>query len=165
MPPKPPVSLPPRYRLWPTPEQAHLGSGGAATVWRVKDEALDVEVALKIIKEGSSRFQARLEREAVLASRIVHPNVIALHDVGRTPDGMSYMAFPLANEGTMLEFAPRLPPWRELQALIIQLLQGLAAMHARGILHLDVKLSNLLLHRDPTGRRTLWLADLGCPMG
>jgi len=161
MPPQPPLSLPPRYRLWPSPEQAHLGSGGAASVWRVKDEALDVEVALKIIKEGSSRFQARLEREAVLASRVVHPNVIALHDVGRTPDGLSYMAFPLANEGTMLELAPRLPPWPELKALIIQLLQGLAAMHARDILHLDVKLSNLLLHREVGGQRTLWLADLG----
>jgi hypothetical protein len=131
-------------------------------VWRVKDEALDVEVALKVLKEGSSRFHARLEREAVLASRVVHPNVIALHDVGRTPDGRSYMAFPLANEGSMLELAPRLPTWVELRALIIQLLQALAAMHARDILHLDVKLSNLLLHRaDPSLPRTLWLADLG----
>ena len=161
MPPQPPPSLPPRYRLWPSPERAHLGSGGAASVWRVKDDALDVEVALKVLKEGSSRFQARLEREAVLASRVVHPNVIALHDVGRTPDGHSYMAFPLANEGSMLELAPRLPTWVELQALIIQLLQALAAMHARDILHLDVKLSNLLLHKEPDAPRVLWLADLG----
>lgn len=161
MPPQPPPSLPPRYRLWPSPEHAHLGSGGAASVWRVKDEALDIQVALKVLKEGSSRFQARLEREAVLASRVVHPNVIALHDVGRTPGGHSYMAFPLANEGSMLELAPRLPTWVELQALIIQLLQALAAMHARDILHLDVKLSNLLLHREPGENRVLWLADLG----
>ena len=68
MPLQPPPTVPSRYQLWPTPEEAHLGSGGAASVWRVKDKALDVEVALKILKKGTSRFQARLEREAVLAA-------------------------------------------------------------------------------------------------
>jgi hypothetical protein len=161
MPPQPPDSLPPRYKLWPSPEEAHLGAGGAASVWRVQDEALGVLVALKVLKKASNRMHARLEREAVLASRVVHPNVIALHDVGLTPDGRSYMAFPLASDGTMLDIAPRVPPWAELQALIVQLLQALAAMHARDILHLDVKLSNLLLHRTASGMRQLWLADLG----
>ncbi len=71
------------------------------------------------------------------------------------------MAFPLAADGTLLDLAPRLPPWPELQALLVQLLQALAAMHARGILHLDVKLSNLLIHRTARGQRVLWLADLG----
>lgn len=153
--------LPPRYRLWPDPARALLGTGGASAVWRVQDEALGVLVALKVLKSSDRRFHARLEREAVLSSRVVHPNVIALHDVGRTPDGMSYLALALASDGSMLELASNPPPWLELRRLMVELLQALGALHARGILHLDVKLSNLLLHRTASGHRQLWLADLG----
>ncbi len=157
----PPIPLlPARYTLVPTPERALLGKGGAAEVWRVRDQALGVDVALKILRSEGSRVQARLEREAVLASRVVHPNVIALHDVGRTPDNKSFLAFALANGGSMLEMSADPPPWAELRELLIQVLSALGALHSRGILHLDVKLSNLLLHRE--GReRLVWLADLG----
>ena len=61
----------------------------------------------------------------------------------------------------MLDSASRPPPWSELLDLTLQLLDALAAMHARGILHLDVKLSNLLLHRGANQKLQLWLADLG----
>lgn len=152
--------LPQRYRLWPSVEHALLGKGGASEVWRVQDEALGLLVALKVLRSEGARFQARLEREAVLASRVVHPNVIALHDVGRTPDNHPYLAFALASEGSMLEMSADPPPWPELMQYIIQLLRALGALHARGILHLDVKLSNLLLHREAQ-ERELWLADLG----
>ena len=154
-------TLPARYTLWPSPEDALLGTGGASAVWRVQDEALGLLVALKVLKSEGRRFHARLEREAVLSSRVVHPNVIGLHDVGRTPDGKSYLAFALASDGSMLDLAASPPPWSELRQLMIQLLQALAALHARGILHLDVKLSNLLLHRVGAGPRQVWLADLG----
>ncbi len=154
-------SLPGRYRLWPSPERSLLGTGGASAVWRVQDEALGLLVAMKVLKSEGRRFHARLEREAVLSSKVVHPNLIALHDVGRTPDGKSYLAFALASDGSMLDFAPNPPDWSELKRLSIELLAALAALHAGGILHLDVKLSNLLLHRLPDGLQQLWLADLG----
>ncbi len=156
----PPV-LPPRYRLWPDADHARLGSGGAATVWRVQDQDLGVLVAMKILKDTRPGFLAKMEREAVLASRIVHPNVVAVHDIGRTPDSKGYLAFALASEGTMLELSSQVPAWPDLLDLTLQLLEAMAAMHARGILHLDVKLSNLLLHRGGNGKRQLWLADLG----
>jgi len=156
----PPPALPPRYRLWPDGARAFLGSGGAASVWRVQDQDLGVLVALKVLKDTRPGFLAKMEREAVLASRVVHPNVVAVHDIGRTPDGKGYLAFALASDGTMLDVASKPPPWPELLDLTLQLLEALAAMHARGILHLDVKLSNLLLHRTGAGTQ-LWLADLG----
>ena len=154
-------SLPGRYRLWPSPERALLGTGGASAVWRVQDEALGLLVAMKVLKSEGRRFHARLEREAVLYSKVVHPNLIALHDVGRTPDGKSYLAFALASDWSMLDLAPSPPDWSELKRLSIELLAALAALHAGGILHLDVKLSNLLMHRLPDGLKQLWLADLG----
>ena len=156
-----PPTLPARYKLWPDGARAFLGSGGAASVWRVQDQDLGVLVALKILKDTRPGFLAKMEREAVLASRVVHPNVVAVHDIGRTPDGKGYLAFALASDGTMLDSASRPPPWPELLDLTLQLLDALAAMHARGILHLDVKLSNLLLHRGPDQKLQLWLADLG----
>ena len=155
-------TLPRRYRLWPSAERALLGSGGASTVWRVQDEALGVLVALKVLKNNSAGFLASLEREAVLASRVVHPNVIALHDMGRAPDGSGYLAFALASDGSLLDLAGGVVPWPDLLQYAIQMLEALAALHSRGILHLDIKLGNLLLHRTGArGGRELWLADLG----
>ncbi|MFM2244202.1 MAG: hypothetical protein RL071_276 [Pseudomonadota bacterium] len=155
-------TLPRRYRLWPSAERALLGTGGASTVWRVQDEALGVLVALKVLKNNSPGFLASLEREAVLASRVVHPNVIALHDMGRAPDGSGYLAFALASDGSLLDLAGGPVAWPELLLFTTQMLEALAALHSRGILHLDIKLGNLLLHRTGSrGARELWLADLG----
>jgi len=158
----PPI-LPPAYTPVPDLDHALLGAGGAATVWRVRDAGTGAVVALKVLRAaGSGAFHARLEREAILCARVVHPNVISLHDVGRTPDGRSFIAFALANAGSLLDVATDPPPWPALSRLMVELLAGLGAMHARGILHLDVKLSNLLLHcPTPDAPPVAWLADLG----
>jgi len=154
--------LPERYVPWPSLNRALLGRGGASEVWRVRDQDLGVLVALKVLRREGARFQARLEREAALSARILHPKVVGVHDIGRTPQGHSYIAFALASDGSMLDLGSRPLPWPDLKEMLVDLLEALAACHARGILHLDVKLSNLLLHRPPpTGKRVLWLADLG----
>lgn len=152
--------LPERYRFWPDAPRALLGRGGAGEVWRAQDQELGVLVALKVMRAEGARMRSRLGREAALAAQIVHPHVVAIHDVGETPDGSPFVAFALASDGSLLELAGNPPPWPELLELLSDLLSALGALHARGLLHLDVKLSNLLLHR--TGRRrVLWLADLG----
>lgn len=157
----PPPKLPERYRLWPDAARALLGRGGAGEVWRAQDQELGVLVALKVIRADGARMRSRLGREAALAAQIVHPHVVAIHDVGETPDGSPFVAFALASDGSMLELSGGPPPWSELLELLADLLGALGALHARGLLHLDVKLSNLLLHRAGRGRRVLWLADLG----
>src|SRR6185503_19418162 len=101
--------------------------------------------------------KARLEREAALAARVTHPNVVGLHDVGSTPDGRPFLAFALASDGSLLEKVRTLPAWPELKELFIGLLRALSALHSRGLLHLDVKLSNLLLHRSAPRKLDLWL--------
>jgi len=120
-----------------------------------------VLVALKVMRAEGARMRARLGREAALAAQIVHPNVVAIHDFGETPDGSPFVAFALASDGSLLELSGTPPPWPELLELLSDLLTALGALHARGLLHLDVKLSNLLLHRSGPKRRVLWLADLG----
>ncbi|RME23533.1 MAG: hypothetical protein D6798_13320, partial [Deltaproteobacteria bacterium] len=138
-----------------------LGRGGASEVWRVRDTTLGLLVAIKVLRAEGARLAGRLEREAILSASVVHPNVIAVHDMGRTPDGKPYLAFSLASEGSLLDHAGRPPRWPVLKELTIGLLDALGALHARNILHLDVKLSNLLIHRVGPRQRVLWLADLG----
>jgi len=156
-----PPLLPDRYLPWPAPERALLGRGGASEVWRAQDRELGILVALKVLRAEGARLAGRLEREAMLAASVVHPNVIALHDMGRTPEGLPYLAFALASDGSMLDHSGQPLSWPELKEQTIGLLDALGAMHARDLLHLDVKLSNLLLHRTGPRRRVLWLADLG----
>lgn len=153
--------LPAHYRLWPDPARALLGKGGASEVFRAKDERFGVLVALKVLRADGGRVLARLEREAALTAQVNHPNVVALHDFGATMRGDTFVAFALASDGSLLDCAATPPPWAELRGFLLDLLRALGALHARGILHLDVKLSNLLLHRTAPRTRALWLADLG----
>lgn len=160
-PPPTPPRLPERYRLWPDSTRALLGRGGAGEVWRAQDQVLGVLVALKVLRAEGARVRSRLSREAALAARVMHPNVVALHDMGTTLDGNPYVGFALASDGSLLDLANNPPAWPELLDLIFDLLHALSALHCRGLLHLDVKMSNLLLHRTGPRRRVLWLADLG----
>jgi serine/threonine protein kinase len=147
--------------MWPRPERALVGRGTFGEVWRAKDQHQGVLVALKILRARDARVQTRMEREAALAAKVVHPNVIALYDMGRTPEGLPYLAFPFASDGSLRRLLGAPPPWSELLELFGDLLQALAALHSRGFLHLDVKLDNVLLHRAGARRRNVWLADLG----
>src|SRR5436190_1897021 len=156
-----PPQLPARYLMWPRPERALVGRGTFGEVWRAKDQQQGVLVALKILRARDARVQTRMEREAALAAKVAHPNVIALYDMGRTPEGLPYLAFPFASDGSLRRLLGAPPPWSELLELFGDLLGALAALHSRGFLHLDVKLDNVLLHRAGARRRNVWLADLG----
>ena len=111
--------LPERYVPWPSLNRALLGRGGASEVWRVRDQDLGVLVALKVLRREGARFQARLEREAALSARILHPKVVGVHDIGRTPQGHSYIAFALASDGSMLDLGSRPLPWPDLKEMLV----------------------------------------------
>ncbi len=156
-----PPQLPDRYLMWPRPERALVGRGTFGEVWRAKDQHQGVLVALKILRARDARVQTRMEREAALGAKVVHPNVISLYDMGRTPEGLPYLAFPMASDGNLRRILGAPPPWSELLELFGDLLHALGALHSRGFLHLDVKFDNVLLHRAGARRRNVWLADLG----
>ncbi|MBN1337006.1 MAG: protein kinase [Deltaproteobacteria bacterium] len=162
-----PVTCPPlpsRYEPWPDDAQALLGSGGMADVFRARDRLLGDEVAVKVVRfevMGTPEFKGRFEREVAASAAVVHPHVVPLHDLGVLPDGRPYLALALAESGSLLELRRTNPPWALLRRLLDETLAALACLHARGLLHLDVKLSNVLLHRDGAGWRRAWLSDLG----
>ena len=121
-----------------------LGSGGSGSVWLARDERTGLEVALKIIaREGKAADRA--EREAEAASRLRHERCLRAYGFG-SDSGHVYIAYEYVGGCTLRE-AMRGGELRDGQAVeaAAQILDGLAHAHARGIVHRDVKPSNVLL--------------------
>jgi serine/threonine protein kinase/tetratricopeptide (TPR) repeat protein len=135
-----------------------------ADVFRARDRLLGDEVAMKVVRKdvmAAAEFQPRFEREVAISAGVVHPHLVPLHDLGQLPDGRPYLALALADSGSLLELRRSNPPWPLYRRLLDEALSALSCLHARGILHLDVKLSNVLLHRGRDGALHAWLSDLG----
>lgn len=142
-----------------------LGHGAMATVDLANDVELDRPVALKRLAENLARdedLQRRFLREARLAARLAHPNVVRVFDVGED-DGRPFIAMEYVEGETLAELvAQRAPlPAAEAARLGTQMCAGLAAAHAAGLVHRDVKPQNLLLSTDGV----LKLGDFGIAAG
>jgi serine/threonine protein kinase len=151
------VDLPPdrlvagRYRL-----RAALGSGGMGTVWRARDEVLDRDVAVKEVTFPRGLSDAdravlveRTRREARAAARLDHPSAVTVYDVVEH-DGAPFLVMELVEARTLADVVRDdgpLSPQRTAQ-VGLALLGALEAAHARGIVHRDVKPSNVMVRDD-----------------
>jgi serine/threonine protein kinase len=142
-----------------------LGHGAMAVVDLAHDAELDRPVALKRLAENLARdedLRLRFVREARLAARLTHPNVVRVYDVGED-EGRPFIAMEHVDGETLSERIERggpLPP-AEAAGLGIQAARALAAAHEAGLVHRDVKPHNFLLRRDGT----LKLGDFGVAYG
>ena len=138
-------------RLGPYELIAPLGFGGMSEVYRARDDRLGREVAVKVLDFEAASHPERLrlfEQEARAASAIEHPAIVAIHDVGHDGE-VPYVVMELVEGETLQQrlLRGRLPQRKALD-LAIQLGHGLAAAHARGILHNDLKPANVIVTRD-----------------
>src|SRR5512137_1231278 len=130
---------------------APLGAGGMGQVWRAHDTRLQRDVALKVLPAdtlGDATARARLVREARLASKLNHPHICTIYDVGEA-DTQTYIAMELV-EGQSLSARVAAGPLPVDQTLRYgqQMADALAHAHARGVVHRDFKSANVVVTPD-----------------
>ena len=125
-----------------------LGRGGMGVVYEAEATRLGRRLcAVKVLLPEFTRSAtavARFSREAELAARVKHPNVVEIFDTGTTPDGRGYIAMELLRgeslDRTLRRDGPL--PWPRAQHIIVQICRGLAVAHAEKIVHRDMKPEN-----------------------
>lgn len=138
-----------------------IGSGGMGEVWRAVDRSLEREVAVKLLRPELSAVPELVERfrtEAVALAKLNHPNITSVYTIVR--DGSSWYMVMEFVRGIPLDriLAKRgMLPWSEAVAIACQILAGLDHAHTFGIVHRDIKLSNLIL----TGEGKVKIMDFG----
>ena len=137
-----------------------IASGGFATVYRARQVRLDRHVAVKVLDPALARdpdIAARFEREGRAAASMDHPNVVPVYEAGED-DGLVYLAMRLVPGETLDELLLREGPMTTARAadLIEPVAAALDHAHQRGLIHRDVKPSNIFVEGD-----RVWLGDFG----
>jgi eukaryotic-like serine/threonine-protein kinase len=145
-----------RYRI-----EALLGQGGMGRVYKAYDKDLDRVVALKVVRHGvmgETDALKRFKQELVLASKISHKNILRIHDMGEV-GGTKFITMAYV-EGQdlygILKENPKLPMERVLK-YARALAEALAAAHAEGVIHRDLKPQNILVNKDDQ----IFVSDFG----
>jgi uncharacterized RDD family membrane protein YckC/predicted Ser/Thr protein kinase len=131
---------------------SEIGKGGMGMVYLARDVSLDREVALKLLSPLLTREQQmvdRFVREARAQARISHPNITQIYFIGQEGE-CHFFAMELVHGKTLAEALEDrgAMPWEEALGYIRQAAKGLAAAHERGVVHHDVKPSNMILTED-----------------
>ena len=130
--------------------QERIGQGGMGAVYRGVQRSVDRQVAIKVVSPSMMSEPAiikRFLREARLASRLDHPNVVQIFDFGQTPDGVFYLVMELVSGKTLeavLDEEGALDPERTV-AIAVQICAALEAAHAVPMVHRDLKPANVLI--------------------
>lgn len=144
---------------------AELGAGASGTVWVAHDRVLGIPVALKVLRSTMRARPARreaFEREARRCERMLSPHVVRMLAFGVHDGEVPYIAYELLRGDSL---ADRLTNGRltieDVETVIVQVARGLARAHALGVVHRDVKPSNVFLTIDDRERLLVKVLDFG----
>ncbi len=150
-----------RYRI-----ERRIGVGGMGTVYLGTHVRIGQKVAIKVLHEryaGDEQLTKRFEKEALTYGQVTHPNLVGLHDYGRTDDGTFFMVLEYCPGISLAQLVRRRGRLDHKLAvdILIQIAQGLGAAHGMGIVHRDLKPENVILTRTRPGRYHARLLDFG----
>ena len=148
-----------RYRLL-----ERLAEGGMGTVYRAEHIALGKEVAIKLVQDAENADHARrFLREAMLISRIDHPNVVSAIDYGAFEQGAAYLVMSLVDGPTLANVMKVDCPmsWVRAAKIGAQIADAVAAAQAQGIVHRDLKPENIVLQPMADGTEVVKVLDFG----
>ncbi len=142
-----------------------IGSGGMAVVYKARDTSLNKEVAVKMLRpelmtgEGMMRFQM----EAKTASMLSHPNLIRTLDFGITSDAQPYLVMDFVSGTTLSDFIEEKTrlPISQAAGIFIQICDAMALAHSQGVLHRDLKSSNIMLTQLDSAQPKAFVLDFG----
>ena len=139
---------------------ASLGEGGMAAVYKAYQPAMDRYVALKVLPRhfaSDPEFVKRFQQEAKVLAKLQHPHILPVFDFGEA-DGYTYIVMPFVQSGTLAELIiGQSLPWPQIYNIISQMGDALDYAHAHGLIHRDVKPTNILI--DDSGH--CLLTDFG----
>jgi len=137
-----------------------LGEGGMAAVYKAYHPVMDRYVALKILPRhfaNDPQFISRFQQEAKILARLQHPHILQVFDFGEA-DGYTYIVMPFIESGTLTNLMQGQPrPLAQVRRIISQIGDALDYAHQRGLIHRDVKPSNVLMDE----RSNCLLTDFG----
>jgi serine/threonine-protein kinase len=148
-----------RYKITGT-----LGRGAMGTVYKAHDPLIERSVAIKTVachglsREEAEAFEQRFYREAKSAGRLNHPNIVTIHDVGRSDD-LAYIAMELLTGRSLREVLDSGPvlSLESIAEIAAQIADGLAFAHANDVVHRDIKPANIMVLDNDTVK----IADFG----
>jgi serine/threonine protein kinase len=159
--------FPPGVRLGAFEIVGPLGAGGMGEVYRARDTRLDRDVAIKVLSNelaADARGRERFQREARAVSRLTHPHICTLYDVGvaQVDSGDApFLVMELLDGETVADRLRRGPlPIGQVMQVSLEILDALAAAHAAGIVHRDLKPANIILTKSGVKLLDFGLASL-----
>ena len=140
-----------------------LGAGGTAWVYACRDRVLRCMAAIKILKDSGEDARRRFREEGCILANLRHPHLVQVLAVGETDTGAPFMVLELLPGQSLDERLRREGPlpWREVVELVAQAAGALEALNAAGVVHRDVKPSNIVQIGSATSRPLVKLIDLG----